>query len=504
MATVCVVGCSSGEDSDEPAPALNQRRRPVETGPRPEQVRSSQGFFAGTASFLKQALPVGGSNTSATEAKTPKSARSGNYQQFVDADSDDLEKVPEMAGAGRREVSSSEDAAVPPRHDPSGRARAVPYEELDDEYGRRQARRSPSNYSAEGVSGEGEGHTAEVTTDMPPPPDRVVGHEYGVKPLLEDDELSDSEAGASNPFTPNQRQSKHSAKTEQDVFGQAPFPHSRDSSAKRRSKVASPASVEAKSSPLDPFAHVPFMGKLKSGKSRGKASEHIFVNNAAILHDPDHVVQNLSPAMSLSPASDGKSSSQSTLQDEQAVYVPATNRLYTNTYTELRNANSGTSSPLTQPLGVSATNRSRPHSLSPSQPARSADAFGQVPFKTNSHTSLSPHKKAAALSPESDTLRDEENMEMLPENRKRVQKQEEPITEFSNYGFCDLDHVNNADLKNDSLNRSIDGALISEEFRAAMVMETSSTTHTLPRSKRGSRKSIDQNPFFAAETEVLQ
>ena len=177
------------------------------------------------------------------------------YQQFVDADSDDLDKEPVVAAGnapiGRRSVgdSSSEgaDAVEREKYEQQCRLRDYHYQELEDEYGSKRSTRmslEPLQWDAalgdssdvsngmdrdvtekyhhhhrrDDLHDDGYGesspklplhHTLSPPGQQVAPPvdqhDRIVGHEFGVKPLLDDDELSDIEGGGkplavTNPF----------------------------------------------------------------------------------------------------------------------------------------------------------------------------------------------------------------------------------------------------------------------------------------------------------------
>lgn len=226
------------------------------------------------------------------------------YQQFVDADSDDVDKEPVVAGSNTLTVnqsrgdSSSEgpDVAERDKYQQQRRFRDFRYQELEDEYGsKRSTKPSVQPYQQEVAFGGGGG--SDVSNGMEPdssershdddgyeeaspklpthhlhslsppgqqvmPPgeqhDRIVGHEFGVKPLLDDDELSDTEGGkpsvTMNPFlaqdeelsqcssvmstgsvtmSPQSSLSPVDVAT-RDVFGAAPF---RQKSRKKRSKL---------------------------------------------------------------------------------------------------------------------------------------------------------------------------------------------------------------------------------------------------------------------------
>ena len=338
----------------------------------PKSSAKSQSLLGGTARFMKRALP---GSVSADGG--------GNYSQFVDADSDDIDKPPPPRDVNHRHHAPPQQQLLPthtksassvvtrrPRADSSSDAtdilssrdqqqnvRAFNYEELDDEYGSRKValKRSPSNYGAE--SGDdttqksyddnsSHGQVAKpvavkvkATAPAPPslkeleslsgpdiqPPDRIVGHEYGVRPLLDDDELSDSEFGRAdtNPFrsaaqkllkqgdkstlatggggspfavtlpalsSPAQQQQPDA---QFDVFFNAPF-RLDDFRAKTVSRsgssTASPRPVNvAAAVAADPFTNAPLNRSVTSSKSP-PSSEGAFVNKVAFMNEQDCLV----------------------------------------------------------------------------------------------------------------------------------------------------------------------------------------------------------------------
>ena len=166
------------------------------------------------------------------------------YQQFVDADSDDLDKEPVVAGGCNVLIggdSSSEGADAAEREKYQQQCRLdYHYQELEDEYGSKRSTRTslePNQWDAalgdssdvsngmdQDVSERYHHHHRDDLHDdgyeesspklslrhpLSPPGqqvapcidqhDRIVGHEFGVKPLLDDDELSDIEGGGKPP-----------------------------------------------------------------------------------------------------------------------------------------------------------------------------------------------------------------------------------------------------------------------------------------------------------------
>jgi len=238
------------------------------------------------------------------------SEKASNYKQFVDVDSDDpLEKdvnSPIISEAPKCATPPSPPPLPPPpppplppavithpHADSSSEGHDVDpekykkkkdfyYQELEDEYGSKKclnptlhgsyekddssdAAMSQEEQSA-AVSQDLIGHSKqqpftyqqnspEQTTTQPL--DRIVGHEYGIKPLLDDDELSDSEM---NPCSENQPLALkgHGSKAykETDAVNQC---------------CPSSDKAEKLSTFLDPFAMAPFRKKGARSKTPKKA-----------------------------------------------------------------------------------------------------------------------------------------------------------------------------------------------------------------------------------------
>ena len=218
-------GEESGRNSEEaildtsPTPKQskqedNSKSKEPPTTPKDSAKLGNGGLLAGTARLVKKPFDMFQDATKST------------YNKFEDVDSDDLDKDTKKATSGitgdeersprrRREDSSSEGQDVS-----AGKRRDFDYVSLDDEFGSRPGKHTPSM-----ESGEEEEQREDQEYDHRPPPkprksprpppavvdnrppqDVFMGHDKGSKCLIEDDELSDSEVShsidsvVSNPF----------------------------------------------------------------------------------------------------------------------------------------------------------------------------------------------------------------------------------------------------------------------------------------------------------------
>lgn len=291
---------------------------------KPEQHKTaskSHDLFGGTARLMKRAVE-------------------SRYQQFVDADSDDpldkdCEPPPVAAAAAPTEeppkprADSSSDCPDPPT---PARRNEFDYQELDDEYGSRKTIKAQHQEYQHQFDSSDQSHTYEDTGDQsmyhlnkspnpkpPPPPaqqeqhDRIVGHEYGVKPLLDDDELSESETTdkTANPLPGHSSSRGSSAMSvgsiptqgsvgvitpptpmsppvSEDVFRAAPFSGRKQKKGKGQGHHQHSTPIKSTSDQV--FANVPF---LKSAKKNAlspsiQQTEHnssmTFVNPGAFGH----------------------------------------------------------------------------------------------------------------------------------------------------------------------------------------------------------------------------
>lgn len=163
-----------------------------------------------------------------------------SHQQLDNADSDDNDKVESatrsLVAAPRADSSSDQgmDAAARLYE----QKKDYRYKELDDEFGSKRTtkefHRSPDeDIGASGnVLYEEEDDVASDVTAVPKVDeeivvaDRIMGHEYGVRPLLDDDELSESEfyRASGNPFAHDVLAAAPKASpVPADVFDAAPF-----------------------------------------------------------------------------------------------------------------------------------------------------------------------------------------------------------------------------------------------------------------------------------------
>lgn len=245
--------------------------------------------------------------------------RSSKYKQLVDNGTDD-----------EREEPIKTTKAIPPRPDvkpelaessssyaeddhPAAHfekmSKDFSYQELDDEYGSRPVSKSGSvrktEILVENVSCS-ESTVSKVGSKVAGPPeahnmgqmtDRIVGHEYGVRPLLDDDELEDSYGGVHNApkqleVVEDRTSSSNSTESpmagtspamspsvgSSDVFSAAPF-HRKCSKKKRPiSEIVQGSSGSKLMSEIIPgnaqpaegdiFASAPFKTKFVSRKGR--------------------------------------------------------------------------------------------------------------------------------------------------------------------------------------------------------------------------------------------
>lgn len=230
---------------------------------------------------------------------------SKKYKQLVDTDEKEEKKRPESKG----KKLGSKPAVVQPKElvDSSSEdyqggiinqgAADFSYQELDDEYGSRPSAVKPTKHK-EGFESIEEYDASKNIRNFPSDHsishyqvpegqgDRIVGHEYGVKPLLDDDELEDTYANvgasqSSNLQTKRQTMSQENIGCEaglmnspfdEDVFAAAPFPIKSNTKRRPISAIITSSTSTALSSSSylleDVFAKAPFRSKL-SNKLRG-------------------------------------------------------------------------------------------------------------------------------------------------------------------------------------------------------------------------------------------
>ena len=222
---------------------------------------------------------------------------SSRYQQFADVDSDDLDKEVLCASAAVSSAGPVANGSGPPQappladdtsEDPESldnpdryqHKRDYSYQELDDEFGSKRSAKPSSDsnmYTAEGDSSEDPAKSHDDYNVGAPKQsmlskvvnplsqnqsqDRIIGHQYGVKPLIDDDELSDSELNnqsqsLSNPFSNSSSRGSSAMSANSAIFLQ-------------NSPAMSPQSQNSEDSAInmaDPFMNVPFKKKHNSKK----------------------------------------------------------------------------------------------------------------------------------------------------------------------------------------------------------------------------------------------
>lgn len=122
-------------------------------------------------------------------------SRSSKYQQLVDTD-EEKDKKPQVTESRVKLDSSSSYAEDDhPGGQGEGKMADFRYQELDDEYGSRPV---TIKSNQETVNRKLPSRKESDTTVNATSSDPIVGHEYGVRPLLDDDELEDDEHGGNH------------------------------------------------------------------------------------------------------------------------------------------------------------------------------------------------------------------------------------------------------------------------------------------------------------------
>ncbi|XP_069123273.1 AP2-associated protein kinase 1-like isoform X2 [Argopecten irradians] len=175
------------EENDEKSNGKQDRKESKDTS---NQETESHDFFG--ASLVKAALN-----------------RASRYQQLVDTDEDSEERkvskpIETPAKPAKEQAESSSSYAEDDHADVqvNRNAKDFSYKELEDEYGSRPVPAATANKPREShqVAPQEFNTRRSVGREVPQGPDqrsmnssdRIVGHEYGVRPLLDDDELEDS------------------------------------------------------------------------------------------------------------------------------------------------------------------------------------------------------------------------------------------------------------------------------------------------------------------------
>lgn len=209
------------------------------------------------------------------------------YQKFVDTDEDKDERTTvarEPAESKHKEHESSSSYAEDdhPINQVQNMKKDFSYQELDDEYGSR-----PVPMTSKRKEGEWNTENEQMQSSMTSPQgqgqlptDRIMGHDYGVRPLLDDDELEDDfrpphfhgsvEIGFSHEHDSDDSHEESSNSTVSpqvglspamspsnvcDPFTAAPF---RKRFAKKKSSTNSTLSTKSSPNEIDPFAKAPF------------------------------------------------------------------------------------------------------------------------------------------------------------------------------------------------------------------------------------------------------
>ncbi|XP_029634037.1 BMP-2-inducible protein kinase isoform X2 [Octopus sinensis] len=212
------------------------------------------------------------------------------------------------------------------------------YQELDDEYGSRPSAAKPSKHKEDFESFE-EYEESKMTRNFPSNlsvshyqisenhEDRIVGHEYGIKPLLDDDELEEVHSNLGTSKSSNLQHKRHTVSEEnigsdaaliqsvlgqfnEDVFSAAPFPIK--SGTKRRPiSAVIPSSVSAtflSKTSEDVFSQAPFRSKF-SNKLQGGSKASRTSSSALALTTPETPPNTIEEIFSKAPFNDKKTPS---------------------------------------------------------------------------------------------------------------------------------------------------------------------------------------------------
>lgn len=225
---------------------------------------------------------------------------SKKYKQLVDTDEGKEKKRPESKG----KKLGSKPAVVRPKElvDSSSEdyqggiinqaAADFNYQELDDEYGSRPSAVKPTKHKEgfesieeydanKSIRNFSSDHSLSHYEAPESQGDRIVGHEYGVKPLLDDDELEDTytNVGASHSSSSSSLRPKRQSMTQEntgceagllnspfdeDIFAAAPFPVRSNTKRRPISAIITSSTSAASYLPEDVFAKAPFRSKLST------------------------------------------------------------------------------------------------------------------------------------------------------------------------------------------------------------------------------------------------
>ena len=312
---------SSGEKLDESDSEEDRALQKKEAESEAKEAKETKGDASKLSTVSSEII-------SASTRMLKRAVEHSKYQQLiVDADSDEKENGDneDLKPPRPQADSSSEGQDGTERGDRYYKKdRDFGYQELDDEFGRKySAKPSPDFHqynTMDYTSDQGESQSEEA--DRRPSliskvagaksqnqqgqlHDRIVGHAHGGRPLLDDDELSDSEtpkepvpsrgssamSGGSSALmslgTPTTSpMSAQSEGSNPDPFSGAPF-KKKDSRKKRPSVKSPPQKVNLD----DPFAKAPFrsgsagLAKTKSPPKSGTPT--MYVNQAVVMVDQD-------------------------------------------------------------------------------------------------------------------------------------------------------------------------------------------------------------------------
>ncbi|GAB1599811.1 BMP-2-inducible protein kinase-like isoform X1 [Argonauta hians] len=280
------------------------------------------------------------------------------------------------------------------------------YQELDDEYGSRPSAAKPSKHKEDFESFE-EYEEPKMVRNFPSSlsvshyqisenhEDRIVGHEYGIKPLLDDDELEEVHSHIAISSKSSSLQHKRHTVSEEnigkdsalvksvlgqfneDVFSAAPFP-ARTGTKRRPISAVIPSSVSAtflSKTSEDVFSQAPFRSKL-SNKLHGGSKTSRTSSSALALTTPETPPNAIEEIFSKTPFNDKKTSSSNQTAPSSCAVTPDLDDVK-ELVSDVEPAHSYHSTSLTVSPPVEACS-------SPSQGSSSStesqDVFGAVPF----------------------------------------------------------------------------------------------------------------------------
>ncbi|XP_067673227.1 AP2-associated protein kinase 1-like [Haliotis asinina] len=340
------------------------------------------------------------------------------YQQLVDTDESEKEEVRHSKsqtdvrkgseGSHRDRIESSSSYAEDDHCDgvAEPRMKDFSYQELDDEYGRRPVDIPTRRKEVEHVAPR-EVNVRNTKNDVRSDnfqSDRIVGHEYGVKPLLDDDELQDAygnqhhymskpvaeDVNLNNNSIMNSSRASALSPDEgpDDIFGAAPF-KKKGSKKRPGSSIASGPSASSQASPAvdEVFDNAPFKyrGSVKSQASSQTVSPADSTTPSYASHSaqsPENDVFGNAPfggkRTPSSTATGPSSCPVSPISEDQIVITPV-DALPGSGY-QVRTALGGSSA-----AKISGVREIGSQELPPSNTAE--DPFGAVPF----HRAVSSH-----------------------------------------------------------------------------------------------------------------